>query len=87
MTPERLHRIRVVYEAAVNSPVGARQALLERECEGDENLRKAPFSGSDTEMPGIDGNGQGSGRTPPVLSTKFSVFLENKGIWLTGCSG
>ena len=40
MTPERLHRIRVVYDAAVDSPVGARQALLERECEGDEDLMR-----------------------------------------------
>jgi hypothetical protein len=40
MTPERLHRIRAVYEAAVDSPVVARQALLERECAGDDALRQ-----------------------------------------------
>src|SRR5215831_4050528 len=40
MTPERLHRIRAVYEAAVDSPAAARQALLDRECEGDEELRQ-----------------------------------------------
>jgi hypothetical protein len=36
MTPERLHRIRAVYKAAVDSPAGGRQALLDHECEGDE---------------------------------------------------
>src|SRR5690242_9128419 len=39
MTPERLHRIRAVYEAAVDTPAGARQAVLERECDGDAELR------------------------------------------------
>ena len=34
MTPEHLHRIRAVYEAAVDTPDAARQAVLERECEG-----------------------------------------------------
>jgi hypothetical protein len=40
MTPERLLRIRAVYEAAVDSPAAARQALLDHECEGDEELRQ-----------------------------------------------
>ena len=40
MTPERLHRIRAVYEAAVDSPAAARQAVLERECGGDDELRQ-----------------------------------------------
>ena len=40
MTPERLHQIRAVYEAAVDTPAAARQALLERECEGDGELRQ-----------------------------------------------
>src|SRR5215469_2081127 len=40
MTPERLQRIRAVYEAAVDSPAGAREALLDHECRGDEDLRK-----------------------------------------------
>jgi serine/threonine-protein kinase len=40
MTPERLHRIRAVYEAAVGTPVAARQLLLKRECQGDDDLRQ-----------------------------------------------
>jgi hypothetical protein len=40
MTPERLLRIRAVYEAAVDSPAAVRQALLDHECEGDEELRQ-----------------------------------------------
>jgi serine/threonine protein kinase len=40
MTPERLHRIRAVYEAAADTPAAGRQALLERECEGDDELRQ-----------------------------------------------
>src|SRR6516164_9261625 len=40
MTPERLHRIRAVYEAAVDTPAAAREAVLERECEGDDELRE-----------------------------------------------
>lgn len=40
MTPERLHRIRAVYEAAADTPAAGRQALLERECEGDDDLRQ-----------------------------------------------
>jgi serine/threonine protein kinase len=40
MTPERLNRIRAVYEAAVESPDTARGAVLERECKGDEALRQ-----------------------------------------------
>jgi serine/threonine-protein kinase len=40
VTPERLHRIRAVYEAAVDSPAVSRQALVERECHGDEELRQ-----------------------------------------------
>jgi serine/threonine protein kinase len=40
MTPERLHRIRAVYEAAVDSPAAARQALLDHECDGDADLRQ-----------------------------------------------
>jgi serine/threonine-protein kinase len=39
MTPERLHRIRALYEAAVDSPAVSREALVERECGGDEELR------------------------------------------------
>ena len=39
MTPERLHQIRVIYEAAVDTPVAARPALLERECHGDDDAR------------------------------------------------
>src|SRR5215831_4494768 len=40
MTPERLHRIRSVYEAAVDMPAVARPAVLDRECKGDEGLRQ-----------------------------------------------
>jgi serine/threonine-protein kinase len=40
MTPERLYRIRAVYEAAVDTPAAGRQAVLERECGGDEELRQ-----------------------------------------------
>src|SRR5215471_249182 len=40
MIPERLHRIRAVYEAAVDSPEAARQAVIERECDGDAELRQ-----------------------------------------------
>jgi hypothetical protein len=40
MTPERLQRIRAVYEAAVATPAAARQAVLERECDGDDELRQ-----------------------------------------------
>src|SRR5215469_18492641 len=40
MTPERLHRIRAVYEAAVDTPEAARQAVIERECDGDAELRQ-----------------------------------------------
>jgi hypothetical protein len=40
MTPERLHRIRAVYEAAVDTPAASRQPLLERECNGDDELRQ-----------------------------------------------
>ena len=40
MTPERLQRIRAVYEAAAATPVAARQALLDRHCEGDFDLRQ-----------------------------------------------
>src|SRR5215471_341826 len=40
MTPERLQRIRAVYEAAAATPVAARQALLVRHCEGDFDLRQ-----------------------------------------------
>ena len=40
MTSERLLRIRAVYEAAVDSPAAARQALLDHECKGDEELRQ-----------------------------------------------
>ena len=39
MTPERLHRIRAVYEAAVDSPIASREAIVERECQGDKELR------------------------------------------------
>ena len=40
MTPERLRRIRAVYEAAVDTPAAGRRALLEDECQGDEELRQ-----------------------------------------------
>jgi serine/threonine-protein kinase len=40
MTPERLHRIRAIYEAAIDSPAAARHTLLERECQGDDELRQ-----------------------------------------------
>jgi hypothetical protein len=40
MTSERLLRIRAVYEAAVDSQAAARQALLDHECDGDEELRQ-----------------------------------------------
>jgi eukaryotic-like serine/threonine-protein kinase len=40
MTPERLRRIRAVYEAAVDAPAAGHQALLERECAGDDDLRQ-----------------------------------------------
>jgi serine/threonine-protein kinase len=38
MTPERLLRIRALYEAAVDSPAAVRQALLDHEC--DQELRQ-----------------------------------------------
>jgi serine/threonine-protein kinase len=40
MTPERLRRIRAVYEAAVDTPAEGRLAILERECDGDDDLRQ-----------------------------------------------
>jgi serine/threonine-protein kinase len=40
MTPERLRRIRAVYEAAVDTPAAVRQAVLDRECDGDDELRQ-----------------------------------------------
>jgi serine/threonine protein kinase len=40
MTPERLRRIRAVYEAAWEMDPTAREAFLERECQADEDLRK-----------------------------------------------
>jgi len=40
MTPERLHRIRAIYEAAVDAPAAARRALLERACNGDDEVRQ-----------------------------------------------
>jgi serine/threonine-protein kinase len=40
MTPERLQLIRAIYEAAVDTPVAARQAVLDRECDGDDELRQ-----------------------------------------------
>ena len=40
MTPERLDRIRAVYEAAVDTPDAAREVVLERACEGDNELRQ-----------------------------------------------
>jgi serine/threonine protein kinase len=40
MTPERLRRIRGVYEAAMEMDPAAREALLERECQADADLRK-----------------------------------------------
>ena len=40
MTPERLRRIRTVYEAALEMDPAAREAFLERECQADGDLRK-----------------------------------------------
>jgi Protein kinase domain len=40
VTPERLHRIRAVYEAAVDTPAAARGAVLEREYNGHDELRQ-----------------------------------------------
>ena len=40
MTPERLRRIRAVYEAALETDTAAREGFLERECQADEDLRK-----------------------------------------------
>src|SRR5262245_35273575 len=40
MTPERLRRIRTVYETALEIDPSAREAFLERECQPDQDLRK-----------------------------------------------
>jgi eukaryotic-like serine/threonine-protein kinase len=40
MTPERLRRIRDVFEAALEMDPAAREAFLERECQADGDLRK-----------------------------------------------
>jgi serine/threonine protein kinase len=40
MTPERLRRIRTVYEAALEMDLAAQEAFLERECQADGDLRK-----------------------------------------------
>src|SRR5260370_9163908 len=40
MTPERLRRIRAVYEAALEVDPAAQEAFLERECQADGDLRK-----------------------------------------------
>jgi serine/threonine-protein kinase len=40
MTPERLRRIRAVYEAAVDALAAGHHAVLERECAGDSDLRQ-----------------------------------------------
>src|ERR1700730_4010761 len=40
MTPERLRRIRAVYEAALEMDPAAREEFLERECQADGDLRK-----------------------------------------------
>ena len=40
MTPERLRRIRAVYEAALERDPAAREALLEVECRADGDLRR-----------------------------------------------
>jgi hypothetical protein len=40
MTPERFDRIRAVYEAAVDAPAVSRQRVLDRECNGDDELRQ-----------------------------------------------
>jgi serine/threonine protein kinase len=39
MTPERHHQIRACYEAALALEPAAREAFLDRECLGDENIR------------------------------------------------
>ena len=40
MTPERFRRIRAIYEEAVDAPLAAREGLLDRECQGDRDIRK-----------------------------------------------
>ena len=40
MTPERHHQIRACYEAALALEPAARGAFLDRECQGDENIRQ-----------------------------------------------
>ena len=40
MTPERHHQIRACYEAALGLEPAAREAFLDRECHGDENIRQ-----------------------------------------------
>ena len=70
MTPARLHRIRAVYEAAVDSPAAARQALLDHECEGDEELRKEVehLLGARENLPGW--------LAGPVLGVAHAAVLE-----------
>jgi serine/threonine protein kinase len=40
MTPERLSRIRTIYETAVDMNAASRQLVLDRECNGDDELRQ-----------------------------------------------
>jgi hypothetical protein len=40
MTPERHHQIRACYEAALALEPAAREAFLDRECQGDQNIRQ-----------------------------------------------
>lgn len=40
MTPERHHEIRACYEAALELEPAAREAFLDRECQGDEDIRQ-----------------------------------------------
>jgi serine/threonine-protein kinase len=39
MSPERLSQIRALYQAALDASASLRQALLDRECKGDDDLR------------------------------------------------
>ncbi|MBZ5626477.1 MAG: serine/threonine protein kinase [Acidobacteriia bacterium] len=40
MTPERHHQVRACYEAALRLEPAAREAFLDRECQGDESIRQ-----------------------------------------------
>ncbi len=40
MTPEELRRIREIYESALSMSASGEDAFLERECYGNEEIRK-----------------------------------------------